>query len=108
MIRAGKLDQIIEIQELTISVDSMGSETKTWTTPSGAPTRAEYIPLKGIERIEANKTGSVNPAKFRIRRWSPLTVKHQIIHDGGTYRITGIEDYKRNGRDMVVHAEEIL
>lgn len=108
MIRAGKLDKIIDIQGLTVTVDTMGSETKVWATATGAPTRAEYIPLKGIERIEANKVGSVNPARFRIRRWSGLTVKHQVVYSGGTFRITGIEDYNRNGRDMVIHAEEIL
>ena len=108
MIRAGKLDQVIEIQALTVTVDSMGSEVQAWAKATGAPTRAEYLPLKGLERVEANKTGSVHPAKLRIRRWAGLTPKHQVIHDGRTYRITSFDDYYRNGRDMIVHIEEIL
>lgn len=108
MIRSGKLDQVIKIQELNVSVDSMGSEIKTWTVPAGAPTRAEYMPLKGLERVEANKLGSIHPAKLRIRRWAGLTSKHRIIHDGRTYRITSFDDYYRNGRDMIIHIEEIL
>lgn len=106
MVRAGRLDEPITIQALTIGADSMGAPTETWTTVSGAPTWAQYIPVRGMERIEAGKLEAVSPVKLRIRRWSSLTTRHRVLHGSKTYRILGIEDNQRDG-DMVLHCDEV-
>lgn len=105
MIRAGKLDQIIAIQALTSGVDGMGSPTESWATATGAPTRAERMPLRGAELVQAGKLEAKRPCKFRIRRWAGLNETYRITHGGLTYKILSIEDYDRSGRDMVVWAE---
>ena len=108
MIRAGRLDQVIEVQGLTKTTDSMGATVETWAKVSSSPTRAEYIPLRGSERVEMGKLGTVHPAKFRIRRWSSLDQSQQIVHDGKTYRILDFDDNYRRGLDMIIYAEEVL
>ena len=108
MIRAGRLDQIIEIQVLTTTPDGMGDDVTTWTAVTGAPTRAEYIPLRGQEMIQAGTLQAKTPVKFRIRRWSTLEAgKHRIKHDNKFYKILAVEDYKRQGRDMLIWTEYI-
>lgn len=106
MIIPGRLDQIIEIQSVTSAADAMGGTTETWAAVTGAPKRAEYIPLRGIERIESGKLESETSFKLRIRRYSALDSAHRIVHGGKTYRITGIEDYHRD-MDMVLHCSEV-
>lgn len=107
MIFPGKLDQVIEIQSVTSTEDGTGSVTESWTAVSGSPKRAEYIPIRGVERMEAGKLGMVTMFKLRIRRYADLDTSHRITHGGKTYRITGVEDYQREG-DMVLHCAEVL
>ena len=105
--RAGKLDQVITLQSATTSTDTMGAETETWAEVKGAPRRAEYIPMRGLERMEAGKLASVTLFKLRIRRYADLDTAHRVIHGDKTYRIVGIEDYHRSG-DMVLHCAEVI
>ena len=106
-ISAGNLDQSITIQKLTTAQDGMGGETQSWATAIGSPTFAQYMTLRGMERIEAGKLESVTEFKLRIRRWATLDTSYRITHGGKTYRITGIEDNHRQG-DMVVHCAEVV
>ena len=64
MVISARLDQKIAIQALTISNDGMGSSSETYATVSGAPTWAEYIPLKGLERIEAGRVSEKEQFKL--------------------------------------------
>ncbi len=104
MIDPRKLDQKIEIQAVTLTEDGMGSSVETWAAVSGAPTWAQYIPLRGLERITAGQVAGSTEFKLRIRRWASLTSAHRIIHNGNTCEILGIEDNFRDG-DMVVHCK---
>jgi head-tail adaptor len=107
MIIPGKLDQVIEIQSASLTGDGMGADTSSWAAVAGSPKRAEYIPVRGIERIEGSKLESVTLFKLRIRRFSTMSTKYRVVHSGSTYRITGIEDFHRE-MDMVLHCAEIL
>lgn len=104
--RAGKLDQAITIQSVMLADDGMGSPTETWATVTGAPTWAEVMPLRGLERIEAAKVEASTTVKLRIRRFASLTTANRVLHGSRTYNIRAIEDYHRAG-DMVLHCEEI-
>lgn len=105
--RAGALDQPITIQAVTISQDGHGAPTESWAAVTGAPAWAQYMPIRGIERIEAGKLENVSNLKLRIRRFSTLTTKHRVVHGSKTYKIHGIEDNYRDG-DMVLHCEEVV
>ena len=107
MILAGRLDQVITIQALTTSVDSMGATTKTWATLSGAPTRAQYIPMRGVERIEANTVEEKIQFKLRVRRYSSITVGNRVVYNSANYDIIDVEDNKRDN-DMVLWCREAV
>ncbi|MBF0232502.1 MAG: phage head closure protein [Desulfamplus sp.] len=109
MIDPRKLDQRIDIQTMTAVSDfmgGMGGTSYTWASAAGAPSWAQYIPMRGIERIEAGKLEAVTDFKLRIRRWAGLTASHRIIHDSDTCEILGIEDNHRDG-DMVIHCRVV-
>jgi SPP1 family predicted phage head-tail adaptor len=100
----GKLDRRIVIQALTTVTDALGSITETWADL--ATVWAEYVPLSGLEQIEAGKLTSRSIAKFRIRYRAGLTTKHRIVADGSTYNIRHLEDHRRKG-EHVMMCEEV-
>ena len=107
MINAGKLDQPITIKSVVLTDDGMGDVTETWATVSGSPKWAEYIPLRGIERIEAGKLAMVTEMKLRIRRDTNVTSACHVVHKTKTYKITGVEDNQRD-MDMVLSCSEVV
>ena len=105
MILAGRLDEVITIQSVTNSKDGMGATTEVWATVTGAPTRAEYMPLRGQELIEAGKLEADHMFKLRIRRNTSVTPGCRVSVRGMTAKIKSIEDNYRNGLDMVLWCE---
>jgi len=105
MIFAGKLDTPIRIEAKTIaSQDAHGMPVKTWAKVQGSPSRAQYMPLRGSEAIEAQKITANVMFKLRIRRYGALTTAHRVVIDGKYADIKAIEDNRR-GQDMVVWCE---
>jgi SPP1 family predicted phage head-tail adaptor len=107
MIISARLDQKIAIQVLTTGTDGMGSPTESYATVTGAPTWAEYLPLKGLERIEAGKVSEKEQFKLRIRRWSSLTRAHRVVYNAKNYEIIDIEDGKRDGYQVLFCREAV-
>ena len=107
MIFAGQLDQVITIQTLTTGTDGMGATTESWATLSGSPTRAQYIPIRGIERIEANKLEEKISFKLRVRRDASITVSDRVVYNSKNYDIIDIEDNNRDN-DMVIWCREAI
>jgi len=107
MVISARLDQKIAIQALTITEDGMGASTESYSTVYGAPTWAEYIPLKGLERIEAGRVSEKEQFKLKIRRYADLTRSHRILYNGTNYEIIDIEDGKRD-RYMVLFCREAV
>lgn len=107
MFNPGKADQPITIKSISTTSDGMGGVTQSETILSDAPKWACYIPLRGIERIEAGKLEIVTEMKLRIRRDTRVDATCTVTHGSKTYRITGIEDNQRDG-DMVLHCAEII
>lgn len=104
---SAKLDQKISIEALTPGTDGMGSTTESWAAVDGAPEWAEYIPLRGTERIEAGALSEKQQFKLRIRRFSSLTRAHRVVYGGSNYEIIDIEDGKRMGY-MVLFCREAV
>lgn len=99
--RAGKLDTVVSFQTVTNTPDGMGGTVETWAALTKAPIRAEYIPLRGMERIEADKQSEGVQFKLRIRRDARITAACRVIVRGENCKIISTEDYGRAG-DMVL------
>jgi len=101
MIRAGNLDTVVQFQAFTASVDAVGSPTQTWAAIAGAPTRAQRIPLRGSELIEASKLTAMEPVKLRVRRDERILPEGRAVIGGKIFNVTSVEDYGRKN-DMVL------
>ena len=107
MIFSGAMDTVVTFQSLTTGTDGMGSPTEEWADMTGVPTRAQYIPMRGQEQIEASKLESKMVFKLRIRRSASITPAVRVVARGVTAKVTGIEDAGRNGQDMVLWCEGV-
>ena len=105
--RAGKLDTPVTFQSLTVGTDAMGSPTETWADMTGTPTKAEYIAIKGVERIEAMKVSEREQFKLKIRRTATITRDCRAVISSKNYEIIDIEDGKRD-QYMVLFCREAV
>jgi SPP1 family predicted phage head-tail adaptor len=53
---AGKLREPVTFQRRTLTSDGAGGQTEEWATISGAPTRAQVMPVSGSERYASDRT----------------------------------------------------
>ena len=108
MKRIGRLDQPITIQELSTTSDGMGATVDAYTTLANSPKWAEYIPVKGMERMYADKLESQVEFKLKVRRDTRITATCRVTHKTKTYRIYGgPEDYQRDNY-MILRCQEII
>ena len=105
--RAGLLDTPITIKTLTTGVDDMGAPTESYAELSGAPKWAQYIPMRGQERLLAGQLTEQVEFKLRIRRDANVDSTCRVTVRGSDYEIVGMpEDNLRDG-DMVIHCRSI-
>ena len=108
MKRIGRLDQPITIQELTTADDGMGATVDTYTALVNAPKWAEYIVVKGMERMYADKLESSVEMKLKIRRDTRVTSTCRVLHKGKTYRLFGNPDDYQRDNYMILRCQEIV
>ena len=101
MIKAGSLDTIVSFESVAVTQDGTGSVIETWAALSGSPIRAEYRPMKGLERVEADKISEGAQFKLRVRRDVRITGACRVKVRGETCKIISTEDYGRAG-DMIL------
>lgn len=102
MIRAGRLDRRIDIQERVVSQDDFGSEVISWSTI--ATVSAEKIENNGQERFQTAQFVGKTSRSFRFR-WSNavkvVTVLHRIVFDGVAHDIVAVREIGRREGIMV-------
>lgn len=88
MIHAGEFNQRIAIQSKTVTKNSLGEESATWSDV--AFVWAKVMPLRGNAFYAANQQQHVIDARFLIRQRAGLTSDMRIVWGGYYYDITNI------------------
>ena len=104
--RAGNLDRVIDIQQLTLaSPDLYGAVVPTWTTL--ATMRAQLLQHATDDReAERGHTADV-VRRFRTRWLDNVTLESRVAYDGQQYQITQIKELgRRRGLDLTVERVE--
>jgi len=104
--RAGSLKHQIKIQEPTKTVDSMGSHTTNWSTYIS--TRAQILPVKGMEAIEHRKLEHHNVNKFWLRYYPNITADMRIKFNKRTYEILSVRNVEEKNRLVEITADELV
>jgi len=102
--RSGPLRHLITIQQVSETVDSMGSSTTSWTTYVTA--FASISPVKGMEELEHKKLEHDNVYRIWIRYDSGVTAKMRISWNSRIFRIISIRNPEERNRTLELMAEE--
>ena len=87
--KAGLLDQRIEIQSQTLTKDSYGQDIPTWTT--FATVWADVIPLEGDERYVALRKTENVLYRVKLRNLPNLTIDMRVLYEAKYYDIKSIQ-----------------
>ena len=86
--RAGSLDEWVEIQERVETVKPGGHESVAWRAVARVWASVEQ--LKAEEKVEAQTTRGFMTHRIRMRYYPGLTAKHRITHDGVEFNIDSV------------------
>lgn len=90
---AGKLDRKIRIETKSVTLDTYGQETVTWTTR--AEVWAAVMPLRGSELIASAQLTPETMTKFRIRYRSDILPTDRIVYENKNYDIQYVAELDR-------------
>ncbi len=97
---AGKLDQRVTVERFTSTVDDWGTPIESWAPLFTCWASVE--PLVGREYIAAQAAQSEVTARIRMRYRPGLTSQDRVIHEGTTYGIESVIDYRSQHRELVL------
>lgn len=84
--RAGRLRHIVSIESVSVSQDSYGSPTKTWTTLY-RNVSASIEPLSGKDLFAAQQVNPEISTKIRMRYLSGITSAHRVKYGARVFEI---------------------
>ena len=96
----GALNQRVLIERFTSEQDELGQMIDTWTPL--ATVWAAVEPQAGREFIAAGAAQSELTTKVRIRYRPGITSGDRVTHDGRTYNIQSVVDYRSQRRELVL------
>lgn len=93
MARAGRLDRLITIEQVSETRDAVGGIIKTWTT--WKEVWASKLDVAGREYFDAQAVQAEVTTTFRIRYVAGLSPKMRISYAGETYDIESVAEFGR-------------
>lgn len=98
---AGKFDQRITLQTATLSRDAVGGPVETWADT--VTVWASIRPLSGKQIAQAQQVGAVVSKALTLRWRSDVTAAMRVkFADATTAKVHWCEDYRREGRIVIV------
>lgn len=98
--RAGALDQRIELQELVEGFDDFGQPINEWQTCLSAWAAVE--PLTGREYLAAMQNTSETTMRVRLRYRPGVKPAMRVKHGALLYGIQSVIDVRSTGRELVL------
>lgn len=98
--KAGSLDQRIEIERLMEGADELGQPYANWLPI--VTTWAAVEPLVGREYLAAAALVTEITARVRMRYRPGITTADRINHNGKVYGITSVADVHSSRRELVL------
>lgn len=93
---AGRLRELVTIEQKSVTRDAFGAETVAWTT-FAASLPAEAQPLSGREYVAMRQAQADITIRFRLRYVAGVTPAMRVLWDSRAYDI--IEAINVNARD---------
>lgn len=106
-VKAGEIEQQIEVQVATIVENTAGNEVKTWAKE--ADVFAKIMPMKAGEKFNSQREMANTYCRFLIRYYQGLTrKKHRLVWRTQIFDIINIEEHGRQNLEYMIVLGEIL
>lgn len=106
-LRLGAMRHRCTIQQPAETLDSAGQPIVTWSAYV-ANEPCEWQPTNGFESMRGRQLEAGTRAVFRVRYRSGYTTKMQVVFDGETYGITGINPVDGQRRYMLLVCSAVV
>lgn len=104
--RAGKLRQLIDIEQYSETQDGTGDPVKGWTTfVSAVPASIE--PMSGRETFTSQQVLSSTTHAVRTRYFAGVTSKMRVKFGVRYFRINDVRNVDERGRELDLQCVEI-
>jgi SPP1 family predicted phage head-tail adaptor len=103
--RSGTLNRLIDIEDLTVTTDGMGSSVESWSTYKSNVWAAIW-PVSAKERIQAGKQELEITHRIRIRYISGITADMRIKYGTAYFNIISIINVGTEDRMIDILATE--
>ncbi len=101
MIPAGELDQRVTLQTATLTRDAVGGPVETWADT--VTVWAKVKPLSGKQIAQAQQVSADVSKAVTIRYRTGITAAMRVkFSDATTAKIHWVEEYRREGRLVIV------
>lgn len=104
--RAGELNQLITIQNKTISYNSYNEPIEGWT--DGATLWAAVVTTGGGEFYAAQKLNAETSCLFKIRFTSNITSRQRIKYGNRTFAILNINNVDGANKELQIAGKEVV
>jgi SPP1 family predicted phage head-tail adaptor len=95
--KAGRLRHRVDIQTLTIVLDSDGATEETWLSVVPKLIPARIIPLSGRELIAADAVQSKINTRIVIRYIAGIIARMRVVHRGEIFNIESVIPDAKSG-----------
>lgn len=103
MDRLGAMDERIQLQAETATVDGIGGVTKAWVT--FASVWAKVTPQRGQEAMQEGRMAASEAVKFMVYSRNDVTELTRIVWRGVNYNVRNVQSGSHRDLTMVVVAE---
>lgn len=104
--RAGELRHRVTIQQKSVTRDSFGAETVSWTDV--AVVWAAIEPLQGREFFSAQQVNAEVTTRIRIRYRSGITPAMRVLFGSRAFDIQGIINIEERNRELHLMCKEVV
>lgn len=101
---AGKLNALIEIQELQLAPDGGGGHIKTWV--SVGQLWANWRHQSMYERLNAMQLQSGIRHRVYVRYNEFITAKHRVVYQGKAFNIVAVVNVEELNEQLELQLEE--
>lgn len=105
-VRASELRESVDIEQSTITTDSFGNETETWTAVASAvPAKVE--PLRGNEFWQAQQVQSEVTHTVKLRYRSGILPSMRVLYRSRYLHILSVIDMQERQWMLELHCKEM-
>ena len=107
-VRAGELNELVEIRPMKLTQDSSGQEVKSFPVDLYLKTWTKVMPISGLEKFKSGREMSSITYQFKVRYIPTLKITDTLVYGDQCFDIVSINPGGTHLREYMILMGEIL